>query len=335
MSETATDDASTTGDFHVAVTGGAGYIGSRVLNRLQTTHPEWTVSAIDNFYRGDVRRVGGVEIDHVDIRERDRLEAALSGADVVIHLAAVSGVDDCKENADLAQAVNVQGTANVAWFCRKTGAAMAFPFSMAVLGDPEQFPIRIDLPRDPMNWYGRTKVIGERLVESYADGAFPAHLFMKSNLYGDHLVGEKIVTKGTVINFFLGRALAGEPLTVYEPGTQARNYVHVKDVARLYVRSAERFQRQLAAGETGAEAYAVGSDEDPSVMSVAETVQGIATEYGLDVDVELVENPRAGEETLVESFEVETTPVREQLGWEPTHSIEATIRELFERELDS
>ncbi|QSG10174.1 NAD-dependent epimerase/dehydratase family protein [Halapricum desulfuricans] len=324
-------DESTTDGFHVAVTGGAGYIGSRVLDRLQETHPDWTVTAIDNFYRGDVRQVGDVEVQHVDIRERDRLEAALDGADVVLHLAAISGVDDCRENADLAQAVNVEGTANVAWFCRKTGAALTFPFSMAVLGDPGQFPITIDQPRDPMNWYGRTKVLGERLIETYADGAFPAHLFMKSNLYGDHRVGDRIVSKGTVINFFLGRAMAGEPLTVYEPGTQARNYIHVKDVARAYVRSAERFEEQLAAGETGVEKYEIASDQDPSVMTVAERVQSIAGEYGIDVDVELVENPRAGDETLVEQFEVDTTSAHETLGWETRHSIEDAVSELFER----
>ncbi|MEF8883079.1 MAG: NAD(P)-dependent oxidoreductase, partial [Halapricum sp.] len=318
-------------DFHVAVTGGAGYIGSRVIERLQAIHPEWTVTGIDNFYRGDVRQVGDVEIQHVDIRERDRLETALAGADVVIHLAAISGVDDCRNNADLAQAVNVEGTANVAWFCRKTGAAMAFPFSMAVLGDPEQFPITLDQPRDPMNWYGRTKVLGERLVETYADGAFPAHLFMKSNLYGDHIVGDNVVSKGTVINFFLGRAMADEPLTVYEPGSQARNYIHVKDVARAYVRSAERFKEQLAAGETGVEKYEIASDQDPSVMTVAERVQAIATDYGIDVDVELVENPRAGEETMVEQFAVDTTAAHETLGWDTQYTVEDAVRELFER----
>jgi len=84
--------------------------------------------------------------------------------------------------------VNVTGTNNVAWFCKKTGAALAFPFSMAVLGDPQSFPITADQARDPLNWYGRTKWIGERSIEAFADGAFPAHLFLKSNLYGEHVV---------------------------------------------------------------------------------------------------------------------------------------------------
>jgi UDP-glucose 4-epimerase len=313
----------------VVVTGAAGYIGSRVLVELQEAHPEWTVRGIDNFYLGDVREVGDVTVDHVDIRTRERLETYLSGADLVMHLAAVSGVDDCTENPDLAYEVNVQGTENVAWFCRKTGAGLVFPFSMAVLGDPDEFPITVGQSRDPLNWYGRTKLVSERTIETMAEGSFPAHLFLKSNLYGEHEIDGQRVSKGTVLNFFVGRALSGEPLTVYEPGSQARNYIHVEDVARAYVRSAERLVEQLANGETGVEKYEIASNEDPGIMNVAETVKQVAREEtGLDPEVTLVENPR-GNETLVEEFGVDTTGAREGLGWEVRHSFEATIREQF------
>ena len=314
---------------HVAVTGAAGYIGSRVVGDLQAAHPDWEITAVDNFYLGQVREIGDVTVQHVDVRNRDRLEDALAGADVVFHLAAVSGVDDCDENADLAYEVNVQGTNNVAWFCRKHGAGLVFPISMAVLGDPESFPITVGQPRDPLNWYGRTKVLGERAIETFADGAFPAHLFMISNLYGAHEVGDRRVSKNTVINFFVSRALAGETLTVYAPGTQARNYVHVTDVARAYVRSGERMVDQLEAGETGIEKYEIATGEHPSVMTVAETVRNVAAEErGIDVDVELVENPRSGE-TLVSDFAVDTSRAREELGWEPRHGVEDSIRELL------
>jgi UDP-glucose 4-epimerase len=316
----------------VAITGAAGYIGSRVVGLLQEHDLDWEIRAIDNFYRGDVRDIGDVTVEHVDIRDRSRLAEALKGADVVMHLAAVSGVDDCTQNQDLAYEVNVTGTSNVAWWCRQSGAALIFPFSMGVLGDPAEFPITVEQPRTPMHWYGRTKVLGEHLVEDFADDAFPAHLYLKSNLYGDHQVDGRTITKGTVINFFVSRVFADEPLTVYEPGSQARNYVHVKDVARAYVRSAEQLLDDLEAGRTGAEKYEIASDEDPSVMAVAELVQRIAREEtDRDPDVELVENPRAGEETLVDSFAVDTSAAREELGWAPEHTVEESIRELIRR----
>ncbi|EMA28829.1 NAD-dependent epimerase/dehydratase family protein [Haloarcula japonica] len=312
---------------HIAVTGGAGYIGSRVIYELQQAHPDWEITAIDNFYLGTVRSVGDVDIEHVDIRNRDRLEAALDGADVVMHLAAVSGVDDCEEKQDLAYEVNVQGTDNVAWFCRKTGAALIFPFSMAVIGDPQEFPITVDHLRDPLNWYGRTKLLNERAIETYADGAFPAHQFMISNLYGSHELDGQTVSKGTVINFFVNRALAGETLTVYEPGTQSRNFIHVKDVARAYVDSCERLLEQLDRGETGVEKYEIASDEDPSVHTVANLVKDIAADVAdIDADVELVENPRGDDETLVDSFPVDTERTTDTLGWTSDHDVESAIR---------
>jgi len=315
---------------HVAVTGAAGYIGSRVVRLLQNAHPEWALTTIDNFYLGDVRGIGETDVVHVDVRNRSALEDALTGSDIVLHLAAVSGVDDCETNADLAYEVNVTGTTNVAWFCRKTGAALAFPFSMAVLGDPESFPISVDDGRDPMNWYGRTKLIGERLVEEFAADTFPAHLFLKSNLYGEHTIDGQRVSKGTVINFFVNRVFDEKPLTVYEPGTQSRNYIHVDDVARAYVRSAERLQEQLNRDETGIEKYEIASKEDPGIMTVAETVrQSAQEEIDTDVDVTLVENPRGGE-TLVDRFEVDISKAREQLNWEPQHTVESSIRRLLQ-----
>jgi len=314
---------------HVAVTGAAGFIGSRVVAQLRREHPDWTITALDNFYLGDVRESEGVAVEHVDLRHRDQLTDALAGADAVLHLAAISGVDDCDENPDLAYEVNVVGTNNVAYHCERTGAGLAFPFSMAVVGDPTEFPITVGMDRDPLNWYGTTKVLGERAIETLADGSFPAVQFMISNLYGEHEVGGRTVSKNTVINFFVDRALSGEPLTVYEPGTQARNFIHVKDVADAFCRGAERLVDRRAAGDTGSEAFEVASDEDPGVMAVAETVARIAREErDLDPEVTLVENPRSGE-TLVDSFAVDTTAIERDLGWEPTRTVESSIRELL------
>jgi UDP-glucose 4-epimerase len=127
----------------------------------------------------------------------------------------------------------------------------------------------------------------------------------------------------------VNRALAGETLTVYEPGTQARNFVHVKDVARAYVRSAERLVEQLEREETGTETYEIASGEDMSVMEVAEIVrEAVLEERGIDVDVELVENPRNAE-TMVEEFGVDISAVQKRLSWDTRQDISKSIRAFF------
>ncbi|PSP39459.1 oxidoreductase [Halobacteriales archaeon QH_7_65_31] len=311
----------------VAVTGAAGFIGSRVLAQLRRDHPDWELTGLDNFYRGEIREVAGISIDHVDIRHRDQLADALAGVDVVVHLAALSGVESCADRPDLAYETNVVGTTNVAYLCKRAGAALVFPFSAAVLGDPTEFPITTEMDREPLNWYGETKVLGEQAIETLAAGSFPAHQFLVANLYGHHRIDGRRVSKDVVIDFFVDRALAGEPLTVYEPGTQARNFVHVKDVANAFCLSAERLVDARDRGETGSRAFELATEEAPSVTEMAELVARIAREErGLEPTVEFVANPREAE-TLVEEFTVDTTAVRETLSWEPHHTVEATIRE--------
>jgi UDP-glucose 4-epimerase len=129
----------------------------------------------------------------------------------------------------------------------------------------------------------------------------------------------------------MSRVGEDEPLTVYEPGTQSRNFIHVKDVARVYVRSAEQLLVQRDAGETGAKAYEVASNEDPSVMTVAERVAELAEdELGTRPDVKLVDNPRGSSETLVEKFGVDISQTKADLGWEPQHTVDASIREILQ-----
>lgn len=314
------------------MTGAAGYIGTRVIQELQDAHPDWNIIAIDNFYKGTTREIGDTVVEHVDIRDRQKLEDTMAGADVICHLAAVSGVDDCDENPELSYEVNVVGTSHVARLCSKHNVGLIFPASMAILGDPESFPITVDQQREALNWYARTKILGESMIESFAAGSFPAFVFVKSNLYGSYAVNDRRVSKGTVINFFVSRAQDENTLTVYEPGTQSRNFIHVVDVARAYVRGVEQLREQVHEGETGVDHYAIASDEDPSVEQVAERVQSIAAEKaGLNVSVELVDNPRSGE-TMVEQFSVDTSKTQAKLDWKPTWCIEDTLNEQLSSE---
>jgi len=137
-----------------------------------------------------------------------------------------------------------------------------------------------------------------------------------------------------VINFFVNRALAGETLTVYEPGTGTELRPREGRGARVRP-SAERLLEQLASGETGTETFEIASEEDMSVMEVAEIVREVAhEEREIDVDVELVENPRSAE-TMVEEFGVDISAAGERLGWAPSESVNESVRHLLTPKSDS
>ena len=309
--------------FDVCVTGAGGYIGSRVVVELLEAGHD--VTAVDSFRSAQVDEIRGVSVEKTDVRDRDEVRDAVGDADAVMHLAAVSGVQDCDENPEEAFDINVGGTENVAWVCRERETPLVFPCSMAIIGDPVEFPITSNHPRNPLNQYGLTKKMSEDDVHALADGAFPAHVYMKSNLYGGHDVGDTRVSKGTVINIFVEKALNEEPLTVHEPGTQARDFIHVKDVARAYLLSLN----ELVGADDGARTIPLASGECMSVLKLAETVQEVVEgERGYKVDIEMVENPRGGE-AATDDFTVDTDEAEEAVGFRTEESVKETVREIL------
>lgn len=308
----------------IGLTGAAGYIGSRVMtNLLEAGHD---VVAIDDFSAAQTEEIPGGEIVDADVRDADVLERQFADVDVLLHLAAESGVQSCDEDPDRAFDVNVRATETVAWFCRQHDVPLVFPCSMAIIGEPVELPITAEHPREPVNTYGLTKKMSEDDIHDLASDAFPAHVYMKSNLYGHHEVDGQSIGKRTVINVFVEKALNDETLTVHEPGTQARDFIHVEDVARVYEHSIEAL---LNDDDDGATTFPIASGEDMSVLDLANLVQRVCEEErGYAPEVELVENPR-GEEAAGSDFSVDTTKAAETLGFEAEHSVEATVRSLL------
>ena len=308
----------------IGLTGAAGYIGSRVMaNLLDDGHD---VVALDDFSAAQIDTIPDGEIFDADVRKADVLEQQFEGVDVVFHLAAESGVQSCDDDPDRAFDVNVRATETVAWFCRQHGIPLVFPCSMAIIGEPVDLPIAADHPREPVNMYGLSKKMSEDDIHDLAPGKFPGHVYMKSNLYGHHEVDGQSIGKRTVINVFVEKALENETLTVHEPGTQARDFIHVKDVARAYEQSLEVL---LDGADDGATTIPIASGEDMSVLDLASLVQRVCgEERGYEPEVELVENPR-GEEAAGSDFSVDTSRAREMLDFEAEHSVEETVRGLL------
>ncbi len=311
----------------VGVSGAAGYIGSRTTKKLLDRGDN--VVAIDNFYSPQItgKQIQGQKIRDIDIRNREDIREVFDGVDVILHLGAISGVEDCSENSELAFDVNVSGTENIAWICRENNTPIVFPCSMAIIGEPKQFPISADHPRDPVNHYGLTKAMNEQDIKQLSQDRFPAHIYIKSNLYGHHTINGKKIDKQTVINIFVEKALNKEPLTVHKPGTQARDFIHVKDVANAYLKSINKL---INTEKNGSVTFPLASGDDRSILDIAKTVQRVVDKrLGYSPEIELVENPR-GDEAAGEDFTVDTKKAKKEIGFQTEYSIEDAIREMVE-----
>ncbi len=300
----------------VGITGAGGYVGAGLSASL--IESGYQVTLVDNNYNSQVKKIHDERITWADVRNREKMERIFRECDIIIHLAALSGVVDCNLHPDMAYEVNIVGTGNIAWVCRKYGIDLIFPSSMAVIGNPQIIPIRADHPRDPLNLYGFTKWMGEVIVERFAKGGFNALVFMKSNLYGEYELDGKDITKNTVINIFTERARNGENLTVHKPGTQARDFVHVLDVIDAYTLAVKDFPE-------GFNIVPVAGGECLSVLDIAELVKKFSER---EVKIELVDNPR-GDETHTENFEVDTTEAERLIGFKARRSVEDEIKRLL------
>jgi len=301
----------------ILITGAGGYIGSRVCYELMKDHE---IIPIDNFYSSQIESINGNKILNIDIRDRKAMEK-LMPFDCIVHLAAISGVQDCEKNPDLAYEVNVLGTLNIAYLSRKYKIPLIFASSMAIFGDLQYFPVDEKHPRNPINFYGFTKYLGMENIKLLSKNNFPVYIFIIANVYGTHVLNEKKITKNSVINKFIDSVKKNKEITVYKPGTQARNFIHVKDVGLAYKLAVSKLFN-----EKGCKEFCLAENESFSVIEISEMIKKQGERYGYTARTKLLENPR--KETLVKDFSVDISRIRE-MGFEPEYSIEEGIEEMF------
>lgn len=271
------------------VTGGAGFIGSHVVDALVARGDDVTV--IDNLSTGRREFVNGAaELELQDIREPYSLEA-----DVVFHLAAQADVGTSMERPGFDAEVNVVGTVNTLEAARAAGAEIVFSSTGgAIYGDVERAAGEDD-PRRPLSAYGIAKLAAEAYIEGWNRIFASRHSVLRfANVYGPR---QSAALEGGVVSIFMERLQRGEETLVFGDGEQIRDYVYVGDVVRA-----------VLASVGGGGVYNVGTGVETTVNELHRLCATVAGSEQRPRHVE----PRAGD---ARRSVLDPSRAQRELGW--------------------
>lgn len=252
------------------VTGGAGFIGSHLAERL--VRDGHTVRVVDNFYIGREANLAPVKdsprlsIHRGDVTDKTSIEPLFDGVDWVFHLAAMADIVPSIDQPLPYHRANVDGTAHVLECARAAGVKrFLYAASSSCYGIPDIYPTPESAEIRPMYPYALTKTVGEQYVmhwhKVYGLPVVSLRLF---NVYGPR--ARTTGTYGAVFGVFLAQRLAHKPLTIVGDGTQTRDFTFVTDVADAFVRA--------AASDIDGAIMNVGSGNTYSVNRLAELIGG-------------------------------------------------------------
>jgi UDP-glucose 4-epimerase len=255
----------------VLVTGGSGFIGSHVVDKLRAAGHE---PVIYDLRPSPWHEPGSVATVLGSITDREGLERALHSCDAVAHLAAVADVNDVHAEPEDAERVNARGTVAVLEACRRAGVKrIVYASTIWVYSDCEGEVVDEDtlLPA-PSHLYTSTKLAGELYCKAYQELYGIDYTILRFGIpYGPR------AREAAVIPAFVGRALRGEPLTLAGDGGQSRRFVYVEDLAEGVALGLADVARNRV--------YNLASDENVTIKQIAERVRELLG------DVEIVYTP--------------------------------------------
>ena len=294
------------------VTGGAGFIGSHLVDRL--LHDGHEVVVLDNCSTGRRENLAHINSDNltfhqVDIVDLKTITPLFEGVDWVFHLAALADIVPSIQQPLAYFRSNVDGTASVLEAARTAGVKkMVYAASSSCYGIPSEYPTPETTPIKPMYPYALTKWLGEQCVMHWSQVyKMPAISLRFFNVYGPR--SRTSGTYGAVFGVFLAQKLANQPFTVVGDGTQTRDFTFVTDVVDAVVRAAE--------SSVSGEIMNVGSGNTYSVNRLVELLGG--------EEVHIPKRPGEPDCTFADM-----TKIRTLLGWEPQVTFEDGVEQMLE-----
>jgi UDP-glucose 4-epimerase len=291
------------------VTGGAGFIGSHVVDALLARGDE--VHVLDDFSRGKRENVpAGVVVHEADIRGEPGRIFDEARPEVCFHLAAQADVRVSVERPDFDADVNVVGTLHVLEAAREHGTKIVFSSTGGAIYGECEAPAREDHPRAPLAPYGVSKLAGEEYIAAYNRLYETGHVSLRfGNVYGPR---QDPKGEAGVVAIFMNRLREGEAPKIFGNGTQTRDYVYVGDVVAATL---------AAAGHAGG-VLNVGTGVETSVLELYERIQRVA---GVEREPAFAE-ARPGE---LQRSVLDPSLAKRELGWEPAHSLDEGLAETW------
>jgi len=308
----------------VLVTGGAGYIGSFMVHRLQADGHQ--VVVLDSLERSKKEKIPeGIRFIQGSLLEKEALQEAFSEPiDAVIHFAAYISVGESAKCPGIYFKNNVEATINLLEkMVEKQVSRIVFSSSAAVYGNPQTIPIPEDHPKNPESPYGESKLMVERILYWYYKSnnisSVSLRYFNASGAALDGSLGETHDPETHIIPNAIKAALHNTSFTLFgtdydtKDGTCIRDYIHVVDLVQAHLLAVEKLQK----GE-GAFSYNVGTGEGYSNQEVLQMVEEVS---GKQIVIEKNKRREGDPAQLI----ADPKRIREELGFQPQHSDLRTI----------
>ena len=286
----------------VLVTGGTGFVGSHVVDKLKDKGVDVRVyDMVMPTFRNDIEYYQGSLLDFTS------LGMALSGIDIVYHLGAIADVKDVYEDPHYSESINTRGTMNELEAARNAGVTkVVYGSTTWVYSEADGDSVDESTPlHAPSHLYTATKIASEYYCQAYFKLYGLKTTILRYGIpYGPRARG------GAVIPIFVRKALNNEPITIAGDGSQFRKFVYVEDLAEGNILGA----RKIADNKI----YNLEGDVKISIKDIAETIKKILG----DVKIEYIEG-RPGD---FSGKEISNKKAKEELGWEPKTCFEDGVK---------
>jgi len=291
------------------VTGGAGFIGSHLTEKLVKQGD--VVTVLDNLNTGKIENLKSVskKINFVqnDIRDFEVLRSLMENVDGVFHQAAMASVQDSFRIPEKFHDVNVNGTENIFKIAKEFGIKVVYASSSSVYGDTSILPITESDEKRPINPYAKTKLEKDKLAEQYAKNGLKVIGLRYFNVFGPRQSKEY----AGVIKLFLERIQQGLPPLVNGDGLQIRDFVYVDDAVNANILSME--------SDIDFEFFNIGTGTTISILDLANMIIKFS-----GLKIKPIHRPALSGD--VRATQADITKVKTMLKWRPTTSIQDWLK---------